>query len=319
MAVAEIVMIMGYPASGKTSLVDEFPGYVRLNRDNTGGSIDKLAITLNNELVRNGSSKSYVLDNTYPTAKSRKSALDVAKKHQVPVRCIYLKASAEDAQYNACQRMVERYGKVLMPDEIDKMAKTDPNMFPTAVIFKYRKELEEPSPSEGFAKIETRKFVRKPQGSEYVNSAVIFDYDGTLRKTKSGGKYPLTPDDIEILPGRVETLQKLKKSNTRLLGVSNQGDVARKKLTLEQAIACFEHTNKLLGADIEYTFCPHNPAPIQCFCRKPMCGLGVHFIEKYKLDRNKVCFVGDQTTDKTFAQRTGIRYIDAEEFFLGAK
>ena len=241
--------------------------------------------------------------------------LDVAKKHQVPVRCIYVKATAEDAQYNACQRMMERYGKLLMPEDIEKMSKTDPNMFPTAVIFKYRKELEEPSPSEGFAKIETRKFVRRPQGADYTNVAVILDYDGTLRKTKSGDKYPITPDDVEILPGRKDVLQQMQKKGVRLLGISNQGDVARGKLTKEQAIACFERTNELLGVSIECVFCPHNPAPIQCYCRKPMPGLGVQFIEKYKLNKAKCVYVGDQTTDKTFAERSGIPYQDAEKFF----
>lgn len=311
----EVVMIMGYPGSGKTTLVEEFPGYVRLNRDKAGGSLEQLATVLNNELITKGSSKSFILDNTYPTIKSRKTVIDVCKKHQVPVRCIHLRTSIEDAQYNVCQRMIERYGKLLMPEDIATVSKTDPNMFPTAVLFKYRKEFEEPYPSEGFAKIEVRKFERRPQGPAYKNQAVIFDYDGTLRKTKSGAKYPIDPDDIEILPGRSEVLRKMLANGNKLLGVSNQGDVARGKLTLAQAVACFERTNDLLGINIEYAFCPHNPAPIQCYCRKPMCGLGVQWIEKYKLDKTKTMYVGDMTTDKTFAGRAGIGYMDANDVF----
>ena len=44
----EVVIIMGYPASGKTTLVKNFEaqGYVRLNRDDAGGSLSDL----NNEL-----------------------------------------------------------------------------------------------------------------------------------------------------------------------------------------------------------------------------------------------------------------------------
>jgi len=258
---------------------------------------------------------SYILDNTYPTIKSRKSVIDVCKKNNVPVRCVFLNTSIEDAQYNVCQRMMQRYNKLLMPEDIATFSKTDPNMFPTAVLFKYRKELEMPQLSEGFEKVEIRKFVRKPQGPEYKNKAVIFDYDGTLRKTKSGAKYPVSPDDIEILPGRTETLKKYQKDSDLLLGVSNQGDVARGKITLEQCIACFERTNELLGVKIDYAFCPHNPAPIQCFCRKPMAGLFVQFIEKFKLDRSKTMFVGDMTTDKTAAGRASIGYMDASMFF----
>jgi HAD superfamily hydrolase (TIGR01662 family) len=117
------------------------------------------------------------------------------------------------------------------------------------------------------------------------------------------------------MPGRKEKLQALAASGVKLLGVSNQGDIARYRLTVEQAKACFERTNELLGVKIEYVFCPHNPAPIQCYCRKPMPGLGVQFIERYKLDRNKVVYVGDMTTDKTFAARSLIKYIDQAAYF----
>jgi len=311
----EIVLVMGFPGCGKTTVVeaDEFKGYTRLNRDLAGGSLEQLAKTLDQKLTAGDTN--FVLDNTYPSVKSRKPIIDVAKKFSVPVRCVYLKATIEDAQYNVAQRMMERYGKLLMPDEISDYAKKDPNMFPTAVLFKYKKELEEPSPSEGFAKIETRKFVRRPQGSEYNNFAVIFDYDGTLRETLSGDVYPKTPDDIRLMPGRKEKLQQLAKSGVLLLGVSNQGDIARGKLTLEQAKACFDRTNELLGVKIEYSFCPHNPAPIQCYCRKPMPGLGVQLIERHKLDRSKTIYVGDMTTDKTFAARSLIKYIDQADYF----
>lgn len=44
-------------------------------------------------------------------------------------------------------------------------------------------------------------------------------------------------------------------------------------------------------------------------------GLGVHFIEKYKLNPAKVMMVGDMTSDKTFATHCGFQYVDAEDFF----
>ena len=46
-----------------------------------------------------------------------------------------------------------------------------------------------------------------------------------------------------------------------------------------------------------------------------MPGLGVAFIEKYKLDSSKCIIVGDIKTDKTIAQRRGFQFQDAEEFF----
>lgn len=308
----EIVLVIGYPASGKSTLVAErlSQGYTRLNRDTIGGTIDALAARLDAEIAEG--KRTFVLDNTYPTAASRRSVLDVAKKHGIPARCVWLDTSIEDAQVNAVVRMIRTRGKLLTPDEI-KQAK-DPNIFPPAALFGYRNSFEEPKESEGFSAIEKARFVRAKAGG-YEGKALLLDYDGTLRKTKSGDKYPKSPDDVEILPGRREVLERYVRDGYRLLGVSNQGDVSRGKLTMEAAIACFQRTNELLGLDIEIGFCPHNPQPINCYCRKPMPGIGVAYIEKYKLDRASTLMVGDMTTDKTFAARVGIKYVDASAFF----
>ena len=91
--------------------------------------------------------------------------------------------------------------------------------------------------------------------------------------------------------------------------------ISSKKITMELAIECYEYTNELLDVPIDYAFCPHPAFPQVCYCRKPIPGLGVAFIEKYKLDPSKCTMVGDMTTDKTFAQRCGFQYRDAEEFF----
>lgn len=306
----EIALFVGYPAAGKSSMVDQFPDYERLNRDTIGGSLDDIALELARQ-IRTGKKK-FVLDNTYATAAQRRPVLDIAKQAGIPVRCIYLTTRIEDAQVNACQRMIQKYGKILAPDEITKTR--DPNTYPPVVLFKFKNEFQPPEKTEGFDSIDEIKFVRKV-GPEYKNAAYIFDYDGTLRKTKSGAHFPCDVGDIEALPGRKEKLKQLKAEGFLLLGVSNQSGVAKGDLKLETAKACFEYTNKLLGADIEYSFCPHKVPPIMCFCRKPMPGLGIQFIEKHKLDRAKTTYVGDIKSDKTFAERCGFQFALAEQFF----
>ena len=308
----EILMVMGYPASGKSTYVDKKlrEGYTRLNRDTLGGKLDTLATRLSAEIA--AGQRSFVLDNTYPTIESRRPILAVAREHNIPVRCLLIDTSIEDAQVNACVRMIRRSGKLLMPEEIKR--EKDPNIFPPAALFGYRKSFQKPDLSEGFAAIETIRFERQPEAG-YTGKAILLDYDGTLRTTKSGDKYPKHPDDIEILPGRKEVLGRYVREGYRLLGVSNQGDVSRGKLTLADAEACFHRTNELLGIPIEVAFCPHNPAPISCYCRKPMPGLAIAYIEKYKLDRRETIMVGDMTSDHTFANRAGIRYVDAAVFF----
>ena len=42
---------------------------------------------------------------------------------------------------------------------------------------------------------------------------------------------------------------------------------------------------------------------------------GVEFILKHKLSRKDCIFVGDMTTDKTFAARCGFQYVDQVDFF----
>lgn len=311
----EIVVVLGYPASGKSTYASEnFASHRRINRDTLGGTLEEL---LPKAEIALGQNAPVVMDNTYVTRESRAGVIALAKRLGLPVRCVWMSTSIEDAQCNAVARMVSKHGKLLTPEEIKKASRKDPNTFGPGVLFKYRKAFEDPSADEGWSTIEKVPYKRRAQGPEYTNKALFLDFDGTLRTTKSGEKYPRTPDDIEILPGRRAVLAKYQADGYRLLGVSNQGDVARGKLTEADARSCFDRTCDLLGLDIEVAFCPHNPAPIECFCRKPMPGLGVDYIERYKLDRSKVIMVGDMTTDSTFASRVGVRYMDQAEFFRG--
>ena len=52
-----------------------------------------------------------------------------------------------------------------------------------------------------------------------------------------------------------------------------------------------------------------------CWCRKPVPGLGVMLMKEYDLDPALTTFVGDQKTDETFANRCGMKFVYAEEFF----
>lgn len=309
----EIILTVGYPGSGKTSYVQAYSqkGYTRFNRDEAGGSLDGLVNKL--ELTLRDTTNSCILDNTYPTKESRKAIIALGLKYKVPVMCHWLQAEIEDAQYHCCKRMWDITGMVLTPEEFKRV--NNPNLFPPAVLFGFRKKFEAPDTTEGFSKIESIPYTFKPPG--YKNKGVIFDYDGTLRISKTGAKYPIEASDIAILPNRKEVLLELQKAGIILCGASNQSVVSKGKITLEAMRELFNYTNKLLGVDIDVNFCPHSPAPIACFCRKPMPGMGVHFIEKYQLDHTTSWMIGDMTSDKTFAKRSHLNYMDAEVFFSG--
>lgn len=304
-------MILGYPASGKSSYTKIYvgKGYTALNRDTEGGTIADLLPKME-QLLKDG--KDIALDNLFPTIEVRKPFIELAKKYGANIGCIHMQTSIEDSQFNFLKRMIEMRGKFLMPDEIKK--DKSPNIFPPAVFFKYKKEFQKPTVEEGFTGISKAEFIR--QDPDFTNKALILDYDGTLRECINGnGKYPVEKDQIEIKPNRTEVLNEYKKKGYVLLGVSNQSGIAKGLLTNEKAHELFQHTNKLLGVDIDYTFCPHQSAPPMCYCRKPGAGWGVDFIYKYKLKRQDCIFVGDLTTDKTFAGRCGFKYVDQAEFF----
>jgi len=313
---SEVVMLVGSPASGKSSVAKPYAdqGYVHISRDKSGGKVADLLPVFESNLKKNNN---IILDNTYPTPKSRQPFIELAKKHNIPIRCEVMGTSMEDSSINSLHRMWDRYGKLFLEPNSLKEVSKDPNMFPIVVLFKYRKEFVKPDKNEGFSEIKKIPFKRQPL-KNHDNKALILDYDDTLRTVKEGSKYkfPTNVNEIDMLPGRTNKLKQYKKDGYILLGVSNQSGIARGQLSEDDACSCFEHTNKKLGVDIEYSYCPHNVPP-SCYCRKPQSGLGVMWIRKYKLDPAQTIYVGDQTTDKTFAKRLGFKYFDAKDFFDG--
>jgi len=309
---SKVVMVMGYPASGKSTITKDLvaKGMVSLNRDTEGGKIVDLLPKMESLLLDN---KDVVLDNLFALAEVRKPFIDLAKKHGADISCLLMGASIEDAQFNVVQRAIGLLGKFPTP-EVIKAAKHT-NVFPPLVLFKYKKEFQKPTVAEGFSVVATRKFVREVDPT-FVNKAIILDYDGTLRECIGGNeKYPVSVDQIEIKPKRKEVLQSYLDKGYKLLGMSNQSGIAKGTLSEATAHELFKFTNKQIGIDIEYQFCPHQSAPISCYCRKPMNGKGVEFILKHKLKASDCIMVGDFTSDETFAKRSGFQYADQADFF----
>lgn len=309
----EVIVVIGCQASGKTSLTKELMtagNYQLLNRDTEGGKIIDLLPKME-QLLKN--KQSVILDNTFPTIEVRKPFIEMASRYQIPIRTVWLSTSIEDATFNFVQRAIGILGTFPEPELVKKSK--HPNIFPPTVLFRYRKEFQKPTIEEGFASVEERKFARKDDPT-FTGKACFLDFDGTLRECVGGnGKYPIDKSHIVIKPNVAKTLQRYKDLGYILLGVSNQSGVAKGELTHQTAVELFEHTNKLIGHDIDVRFCPHQSAPISCYCRKPQTGLFVEAMMKHKLKRSDCYFVGDMTSDATFAKRAGIQYIDQAEFF----
>ena len=65
----------------------------------------------------------------------------------------------------------------------------------------------------------------------------------------------------------------------------------------------------------EVRYCPHRVPPLSCYCRKPGPAMGVELIAKHALDPRQCIYVGDMTTDRSFAERCGFQFVDHGEFF----
>lgn len=307
----QVNMILGPPASGKSTVTKGLAsGDIILNRDTEGGKIVDLLPKMETLLK---DKKSIILDNLFPTIEVRKPFIELARKYNVPIYALLQKTSIEDSTFNFVQRAISILGTFPEPELIKKSK--HPNIFPPTVLFKYKKDFQKPTTEEGFEKVTEYPFLRKDDPT-FTNKALIVDYDGTLRECIGGNeKFPVAKEQIKIKPNRKTILQSYKDKGYRLLGISNQSGVAKGELTHDKAVELFEYTNQQLGLDIEYRFCPHQSAPISCYCRKPQVGIFVEFMLKYKLSRKDCIFVGDMTTDKTFASRCGIQYYDQADFF----
>ena len=304
---AEIVIVMGLPGAGKTTLTEQFvaDGYQRLNRDETGGTLRSLTGDLDRALT-SGSSR-IVLDNTYVSRRSRAEVLQTAAAHRVPVRCVWLSTSVDEAQVNAVSRLVSRYGRLPADEELASLRKQDVAAFLPTVQFRYQRELEPPDEREGFAKIEVRTFVRRPPAG-HTNRAVVVWCDDVLLRSRNGHRTPVDPDDVQIDEALADALRRDREEGHLILGLSWQPEIADGTRTAADVAAVFARMNALVGFPIEVEYCPHAAGPPRCWCRKPLPGLGVLLIHRHRLDPTRCVYVGNGAADPGFARKLGFAY-----------
>ena len=298
---------MGLPGAGKSTIARAMAeqGYARLNRDDAGGSLRGLLPDLE-RLVEAGHSQ-IVLDNTYVSRASRARVVQAASKLGLPVRCVWLATSIEDAQVNAASRIVARYGRLLGPDEMKKAVKGDISAFAPTVQFRHQRELEPPVPAEGFSRIETMPFERTRDASMTNKALIVWCDEALIDRVGATHASPLRRGGA--------VLRRYRDEGWLLLGLAWRPEVADRTLTSEQVDADFARMQQQLGVSIDILYCPHAAGPPKCWCRKPLPGLGVVFIRRHRLDPSRCIYVGTGPQDPGFARRLGFQYREADEFF----
>lgn len=291
----EVVLIMGLPGAGKSTAARAFvdDGYARLNRDEAGGSLRGLLPDFK-RLVEEGHSR-IVLDNTYMSRASRARVVQAATAVGLPVRCVWIATTVEDAQVNAVSRIIANHGRLLGPDEMKEAVKRDISAFAPSVQFRHQRELEPPDPAEGFSRIDVVPFERK-HDTAMTNRAVIVWVD-------------------ESLVERGAVLRRYHDAGWLLLGIAWCPQVADKTMTAEEVESGFASMRQQLGVSMETLYCPHAAGPPKCWCRKPLPGLGVVLIQRHQLDPSRCIYVGAGPQDPAFARRLGFQYRESGEFF----
>lgn len=134
---------------------------------------------------------------------------------------------------------------------------------------------------------------------------VILDRDGTLVVDHG---YLDDPDRLQLLPGAVAGLRRLRAQGHRLIIVTNQSGVGRGMFSLERLREINDRLTQMLrtsGVDIEGIYsCPHHPDD-HCGCRKPETGLVRRAAAELGFEPRECIVIGDQHGDVELGRRLG--------------
>ena len=135
---------------------------------------------------------------------------------------------------------------------------------------------------------------------------VFLDRDGVITKayTKSGIPYPpYSVDEVEILTGVAEAIEIFRRSEITVVVVTNQPDVARKKISVDEVMRINDYLNVQLGLENFY-MCTHDDLD-NCDCRKPLPGLIMKASKDLSIEIEKSHLVGDRWRDIDAGQAAG--------------
>jgi aryl-alcohol dehydrogenase-like predicted oxidoreductase len=277
----DIVLVMGIPGAGKSGIAEEYSsrGYVRLNRDERGGSSRQLADALDAALAYGA--RRIVLDNTYLTRAARSRVVETALRHRVAIRCVWLETPLAQAQVNLVERLLDRFGALPTPEELRKVAREPGILTPTSQMRTLR-ELEAPSTDEGFATVEAVPFQRRPWDGAigvFVAAAAVDrpGFERALAEADSRAPhlvYDWRPD------GSADTLAAL---------------AAR--------------VRRRVSGSVETALCPHGAGPPTCWCRPPLPGLPLAFARAHGVDPMRSFLIGAAPAHRTLATTLGASYV----------
>lgn len=121
-----------------------------------------------------------------------------------------------------------------------------------------------------------------------------------------------SPSEWLPIPGSLKAISRLSQNGYRIVIVSNQSGIARKKLNIEDLNAIHQkmitHLGQYGGSIEAIVFCPHSPRQ-GCKCRKPKPGMLLNIAKRLRLSLQGIYFVVDSQRDLDAAQAAGAQAI----------
>ena len=148
-----MVVMVGRPASGKSTITKHYfasNGYIQINRDTIGTQEKCIEAAIS--ALRDG--KSVIIDNTNPSKAARKPYIDLAAKHNVPCRCIYIDIPTELSYHLSFVCINQTKGKIRPIPKANHA---------------YEKDFEMPDESEGLSDVQKVGFIPIFQSEEDKN------------------------------------------------------------------------------------------------------------------------------------------------------
>lgn len=141
-------------------------------------------------------------------------------------------------------------------------------------------------------------------------TAVFLDRDGVLNEIAVENGVPLSPpsaDEFRVTAGSVEAIVRLRERGLPVFVASNQPDVARGSLALDELTRMTTILRQALPVD-DVAICPHDDVD-GCACRKPQPGLLLAIARRWSVDLSRSYMVGDSWKDVEAGRRAGCHTI----------
>ena len=162
-------------------------------------------------------------------------------------------------------------------------------------------------------------------GNDQLKPAVFFDRDGTLNRMVYDDTHgimdsPRRPEQITLMPGATEAINRLHALHFQIIVVTNQPGIAKGTLTEARLDAVNQRLAELLAQQgaawdaLEY--CPHHPSEGTrtdligpCTCRKPQPGMLLKAARERGIDLKRSWMIGDGLVDIQAGKAAGCRTI----------